>query len=73
MNAPISIPTTYPTPQAAALALLQSGTRMSRKAGSFCGQTVVDDTPLTPAQRDWLDTLLDRAGLPPIAGEVGRG
>jgi len=67
MNAPFS------TPQAAALALLNSGARFTRKAGSFLGQTVVDQAPLTPAQRDWLATLLDRAELPPLAGQVAHG
>ena len=47
----------------AALALLNSGARLTRKAGSFLGQLVVDDTPLTAAQADWLATLLARAGL----------
>ena len=50
----------------AALALLQSGERLTRKAGSFCGQLVVDPTPMSEAQRSWLTTLLDRAGLPPF-------
>lgn len=53
----------------AALALLNRGERLSRKAGSFLGQCVVDPTPLTPAQSDWLRTLLERAGLPPVAGD----
>lgn len=57
---------------AAALALLNSGARFSKRAGSFMGQCVVDPTPLTPAQADWLGTLLDRAGLPPV-GEVVHG
>ncbi|MFZ5696164.1 MAG: hypothetical protein ACOY4N_11030 [Pseudomonadota bacterium] len=54
---------------AAALALLNSGGRFSRRAGSFLGQCVVDPTPLTPAQAAWLGTLLERAGLPPVAGD----
>lgn len=53
---------------AAALALFNSGERLTRKAGSFLGQLVVDPTPMTPAQADWLSTLLERAGLPPVAG-----
>ncbi len=57
----------FVTPRDAALAALQSGTRMSRKAGSFLGQLVVDDTPMTPKQADWLATILDRADLPPLA------
>ena len=52
----------------AALALLNKGERLTRKAGSFLGQCAVDATPLTEAQSNWLATLLDRAGLPPVAG-----
>jgi len=59
----------FHNPRDAALALLTSGTSLSRKAGSFLGQTVVDPTPLTPAQVDWLSGLLDRHGLPALAKE----
>ena len=52
---------------AAALALLNSGIVLTRKAGSFLGQLVADATPMTAAQRDWLNKLLDRASLPPLA------
>lgn len=53
--------------EAAALALLRANNpRMTRKAGSFLGQLVVDPTPLTDKQADWLATLLERAGLPPL-------
>jgi hypothetical protein len=51
--------------RSAALALLNAGGRLTRKAGSFLGQLAVDPTPMTEAQSDWLTTLLDRAGLPP--------
>lgn len=52
---------------AAALALLRANNPpMTRKAGSFLGQLVVDATPLTEKQADWLATLLERAGLPPL-------
>ena len=51
----------------AALALLNGDSRLTRKAGSFLGQLVVDPTPLTEAQKSWLATLLERAGLPPFA------
>jgi len=53
--------------RAAALALLNSGMTMTRKAGSFLGQLAVDATPVTDAQRDWLGKLLERASLPPLA------
>ncbi|NNG59775.1 hypothetical protein [Sphingomonas paucimobilis] len=48
----------------AALALLTANVRLTRKAGSFLGQVVADPTPLTPAQREWLAALLNRAELP---------
>lgn len=54
------------TQRDAALALLNRGERLSRKAGSFCGQLAVDPTPMSEAQRSWLDTLLERAELPPL-------
>ncbi|GGC31211.1 hypothetical protein GCM10011371_18320 [Novosphingobium marinum] len=51
----------------AAIALLNDPeAKLSRKGGSFLGQCVVDDTPLSEAQTDWLATLLDRAGLPTL-------
>lgn len=50
----------------AALALLNSQARLSRRAGSFLGQLTVDPTPMTPAQESWIAGLLERAGLPPI-------
>ena len=59
--------TPFPTARAAALALLQAETRLTRRAGSFLGQCVADPAPLTPAQREWLDTLLERAALPALS------
>jgi hypothetical protein len=63
----------FGTPRAAALALLNSGGTFTRKAGSFLGQLVVDPTPLSDRQEDWLSTLLTRAGLPPLATEKTHG
>ncbi len=57
----------YADPRSAALALLNGSNRLTRKAGSFLGQLAVDPTPLSEAQEDWLATLLERAGLPPLA------
>jgi hypothetical protein len=60
----------FTTHREAALALLSTepGTiRLTRKAGSFLGQCCADPTPLSEAQEDWLATLLERAGLPPLA------
>lgn len=62
------MPEAFASHSEAALALLNQGGRLTRKAGSFLGQCVVDETPLTEAQRDWLATLLERAGLPPLEG-----
>ncbi len=53
----------------AALALLNGKSRLSRKAGQFLGQLVVDPSPMSEAQADWLGKLLQKAGLPPLAGE----
>ena len=37
---------------------------LSRKGGSFVGQLAVDPpTALTASQADWLNKLIDRAGL----------
>lgn len=47
-----------------ALSVLNSGCRLSRKAGSFLGQIVAEPLPLTPAQREWLTALVDRAAKP---------
>ncbi len=52
--------------RAAALALLNQGGRLTRKAGSFLGQLAVDPTPMTEAQEAWLTGLLEKAGLPPL-------
>ena len=57
----------FPSQRVAALALLTSDARLTRKAGSFLGQLAVDPTPLSSAQAEWLATLLERAGLPPLA------
>ncbi len=57
----------YATQRDAALALLNGPSRLSRKAGSFLGQLVVDPTPMTGPQCEWLATLLTKAELPPLA------
>ena len=60
--------TRFTTQRDAALAVLNGESRLTRKAGSFLGQLAVDPTPMTPAQSEWLATLLERAGLPPFDG-----
>lgn len=57
----------FPNTRAAALARLNGEQRLSRKAGQFLGQLAVDPAPMSARQADWLATLLDRAGLPPVA------
>ena len=47
----------------AALAILASDSRLTRRAGAFCGQCAVDDTPLSEKQLDWFLTLAERAGV----------
>lgn len=58
--------------RSAALALLNSDARLTRKAGSFLGQCAADSTPLSNAQLDWLRTLLERAELPPLSIEAAQ-
>jgi hypothetical protein len=59
--------------RAAALALLNSDhANLNRKSAGFLGQVTVDEE-LSVKQREWLVTLLQRNGLPPLAGEVSRG
>ena len=55
------------THRQAALALLASGKRLSRKAGQFLGQLAVDLTRMSEAQSPWLAKLLERADLPPLS------
>lgn len=57
----------FPDHRRAALALLTGNHRLSRKAGQFLGQLVVDPSPMSEAQRDWLAKLLAKHGLPPLA------
>lgn len=51
----------------AALAILSAPPQLSRKAGKFLGQLVVDPSPMSEAQANWLAKLLARAELPPMA------
>lgn len=54
----------------AALALLNSRERFTRKAGQFLGQLAVDPTPMTEPQFNWLAKLLERSELPAFVGEI---
>lgn len=61
--------TPFPTHREAALGLINDpDAKLTRKAGSFLGQLCADDRPLSPRQSEWLATLLERAGLPPLYG-----
>lgn len=55
----------------AALALLNSSAKLTRKAGSFLGQCVADPTSLSESQASWIATLLQRANMPPLANDGG--
>lgn len=52
----------------AALVLLNGQSRLTLKAGRFLGQLAVDKSPMSEKQADWLNRLLSRARLPPLAG-----
>jgi hypothetical protein len=64
-----AVPSEFPYREAA-LALLLSGAELTQKAAQFCGGLTRQQTPLTPAQAEWLDRLLQRAALPPLAESV---
>lgn len=55
---------TFSSHRWAALAILNSEAKLSRKEGGFLGQIAVDPTQLTPKQADWLTKLLERTGQP---------
>lgn len=57
----------FTDPRAAALAVLNSRSRLTRRAGRFLGQVVADPAPLSEPQKAWLEQLLTRSGLPPLA------
>ena len=52
--------------RAAALALLNGNYRLTRAAGQFLGQCVVDPSPLSERQAVWMAQLLSGARLPPL-------
>ncbi|WP_197465587.1 hypothetical protein [Erythrobacter sp. HI0063] len=47
----------------AALAILNSGVRLTRRAGSFAGECVADPRPLTEKQAHWFSQLAEQAGV----------
>ncbi|MEO9469212.1 hypothetical protein [Parasphingorhabdus sp.] len=54
------------TQRDAAIALLTDGGKLTRKAGSFLGQLVAAETPMTERQSNWLNKLLEKADLPQL-------
>jgi hypothetical protein len=61
----------------AAFALIEAHrdgkTKLTRKAGNFLGECVVDgEQPLSQRQGEWISTLLNKAGLPAIDGLEAR-
>ena len=44
--------------------------KLTRKAGSLCGQLVTDPQPLTDAQASWMAILVERAGLPQMGEQA---
>ena len=62
--------TAFETPAEAAWALLSAHrdgqARLSRKAGSFAGETLVDEKDLSERQEAWIQALLAKAQLPPL-------
>lgn len=55
--------------QTAAMALLTSGADLRAREGQFLGGLAFDANRLTDKQANWLRILLDRHGLPPLAGD----
>lgn len=48
--------------------------KLTDRSGSFAGQLVAGMEPLSEKQINWLVTLLQRAGLPPLSqGEASHG
>jgi hypothetical protein len=53
--------------QREAMSLLTAGVAIKPREGQFLGGIAFDANPLTEKQRRWLDILLDKHGLPPLA------
>jgi hypothetical protein len=65
--------TTIPDKALALLERHRDGTApLTRAAGSFCGELVVDPRPLTEKQAAWFSRLIEKAGLPALADGDGK-
>lgn len=51
------------------VAFREGKTKVTRKAGNFLGECVVDPSPLSEKQAEWLNTLAERAGVPVLDPE----
>jgi hypothetical protein len=65
-SAVVTLP--FANPRQAALTLLSEYPDLSHKAAGFLGHVCVSDF-LTDKQHKWLVSLLEKRGLPPLAGE----
>lgn len=61
----------FGTHREAALALLNNCPNLAHKAAGFLGHVAVAPA-LSERQREWLETLLKRNGLPSLAREAAR-
>ena len=73
MSAPFKTITPFKTIDAAAFAVFEARMngyiKLNRRSGSFLGQCIGEPSDLSEKQRDWIVGLLDKAGLPPLAGD----
>lgn len=61
----------FETHRQAALALLNQCPNLAHKAAGFLGHVAVAPS-MSERQREWLETLLKRNSLPPLAREAAR-
>ncbi|OAO02572.1 hypothetical protein A8B75_11565 [Sphingomonadales bacterium EhC05] len=54
---------TFESRRETALKILSTSETLTRKAGSFLGQCVADECPLSDRQQEWFNQLADRAGV----------
>ena len=63
----------FKTIDAAAFAVFEArmngDIKLNRRSGSVLGQGIGEPSDLSEKQREWVVGLLDKAGLPPLAGD----